>query len=56
MEEHRPVIQASTPTYSSFVCSIIAHIGTSSQEVLLESGSNISSISLDLVEKLKLRV
>mgnify|MGYP002776881876 FL=1 len=53
MEEQLPHIQAATSS-GRMVCSTIAQIDNTSHEALLDSGSTISSISIDLVESLNL--
>ena len=53
MEEQLPHIQAATSS-KRLVCSTLARIDNTSQEALLDSGSTISSISIDLVNSLNL--
>ena len=55
VEEQRPHIQASTSS-KNLICSTIMRIGDSEQEVLLDSGSSISSINEALVQALHLPV
>ena len=52
-EEQLPHFQAATSS-SRIVCSTIARIQNTSHEALLDSGSTISSISLDIVNQLHL--
>ena len=53
MEEQLPHIQVATSS-KRLVCSTLARIDNTSQEALLDSGSTISSISIDLVNSLNL--
>ncbi|MCO5577880.1 hypothetical protein L7F22_031715, partial [Adiantum nelumboides] len=53
VEEHRPQIHATTSS-SCMVCSTLAQRGNTSQEVLLDLCSSISSISKQLVQELGL--
>ena len=52
-EEQRPHIQASTSS-ERMICSTSIHLGNKSHEVLLDSGSTISSISTILAQSLNL--
>ncbi len=52
-EEHRSHIQAATSS-NKMICSVNASIGNNTYEVLLDSGSSISSISEKLVQLMNL--
>ena len=55
MDEQHPHIQASASS-RRLICSTIMRVANSSQEVLLDSGSSISSISESLVHSLHLHI
>ena len=56
MGEHRPQFQASMSSSPKFVCSVPARLANSTYEILLDSGSTISSISSEIAETLGLPI